>query len=160
MQDKTEYIQRFKQARDEVRKLLPDIDTKMEIYPGWTIKEMLAHLAGWDDATILALEAFVAHLPPALPAIKGLDAYNAQTVEERAELNLEQIIREWELVREQLISVFGRLPAEMLGTNVVAPWGPIVTVEQLINIMIEHEQEHAEVIRERLANPHKPPKNH
>jgi len=160
MQDKTQYIQRFNQARDEVRNLLPGIDPKMEIYPGWTIKEMLAHLAGWDDATILALEAFVAHLPPALPAIKGLDAYNAQTVEERAELNLEQIIREWELIREQLIAVFGHLPAEMLKANVVAPWGTTVTVEQLINIMIDHEQLHAEAIRERMADPHKPPKDH
>jgi hypothetical protein len=160
MTDKTLLTEQFNQARTELRELLPNIDLKMEIYPGWTIKEVIAHLAGWDDATILALDAFVAHLPPPTPAIKGLDSYNEQTVEERVDLGYEQIVREWELIREQLIKVFGNLPDEMLATSIVSPWGLTMTVEQLLKIMINHEKEHADAIRTRLANPQEPPDAH
>jgi len=160
MQNKAQLIKQFNQAREGVRTLLPDIDVHMQIYPEWTIKEVLAHLAGWDDATIMALRAFVAHDPPAVPAIKGIDPYNSQTVAERAELGYEQIVSEWELIREQLIKVLENLPDEKLPATIVSPWGPSMTVTDLINIMIEHEEEHAEVIKTRLANPHKRPQSH
>lgn len=160
MQNKTQLIQRFNQARDEVRALLPDIDTKMQIYPGWTIKEVLAHLAGWDDATILALEAFTAGNPPAVPAIRGIDPYNSQTVAERSKLNYDQIVQEWEFVREQLVPLLDNIPNEKMEATIVSPWGPSMTVADLLVIMVEHEKEHAEVIRARQANPDKPPKAH
>ncbi len=160
MQKKTQLIQRFNQARDEVRALLPDIDVHMQIYPEWTIKEVLAHLAGWDDATILALEAFLAGNSQPVPASRGIDPYNAQTVAERSELNYTQIVREWELVREQLIPHLDRLTDQQLDATIISPWGPSMTVADLINIMIEHEEEHAKVIRTRLANPRERPQAH
>jgi hypothetical protein len=160
MQNKAQLIQRFNQARDDVRALLPNIDIHMQIYPGWTIKEVLAHLAGWDDATILALEAFVTGDPPPTPAVRGFDFYNAQTVAERATLNYEQIVREWELVREHLLPILDNIPDEKLSATIVSPWGPHVTIADLIAIMSEHEEEHAHVIRTRRENPSQPPQSH
>jgi hypothetical protein len=160
MQNKTQLIQRFNEARHKVRVLLPDIDIHMEIYPGWTIKEVLAHLAGWDDATILALEAFASGNPPPVPAVRGIDLYNSQTVAERAKLDYGQIISEWDLVREQLISILENIEGEKLGAAIVSPWGPSMTVAELITVMTEHEEEHAEVIRGRQANSGQPPKAH
>jgi hypothetical protein len=151
MQNKTQLIQQFNQARDEFRALLPGMDIHMEIYPGWTIKEVLAHLAGWDDATILALEAFTSGNPPPVPALLGIDLYNSQTVAERTTLDYEQIIREWEWVREKLVSILENITDENLEATIVSPWGPSMTVAELINVMTEHEEEHAEVIRGRLV---------
>jgi hypothetical protein len=151
-----QFVKRLTQAREEVQALLPDIDIHMEIYPGWTIKEMLAHLAGWDDATILALKAYIAGEPPPTPADRGLDAYNAQTIAERSGLNYDQIVREWEWVRGQLIPILYQIEEEKLGTIIVSPWGDSMTIAHLLNIMIEHEEEHAEVIRACMANPGQP----
>ena len=160
MQNKTQIIDRFNQARDEVRALLPDIDTHLEIYPGWTIKEVLAHLAGWDDATILALKAFLAGDAPPVPAGRGIDPYNAQTVAERANLNYEQIVREWGLVREQITPLLEELTDEKMAVTIVAPWGDSMTVADMITVMAAHEEEHAHAIRTRLANPQHPPQAH
>jgi len=160
MQDKAQLVNRFNQAREGSRAVLAGIDTHLEIYPGWTIKEVLAHLAGWDDATIMALNAFVAHDPPPTPASIGLDAYNEQTVEQRHSLDYRQIVEVWELIREQLLKVLANVPEEMLTAKIVSPWGDLVTVEQLVNIMINHEREHSEIVKTRSANPQDPPGAH
>ena len=154
MQDKAHLMRAFDQAREKMRAVLPGIDTHMEIYPNWTIKETLAHLAGWDDATIAALRAFGAGQPSPLLALRGIDFYNAQTVAERTDLQYEQIVQEWELVREQLKAILNDLPAERLGDKIVSPWGPITTVARLVTIMADHEEEHAAVVQELRKTKH------
>ena len=160
MTGKAHIIERFNKAREDVRALLPAIDRRMEIYPGWTIKEVLAHLAGWDDATILALKAYLAGEAPPVPAERGIDLYNVQTVAERANLNYDQIVEEWGMVRDQLSPLLDSLTDEKLAAKIVAPWGPTITVGALIEDMAGHEEEHAAVIRARLANPQQPPQPH
>jgi hypothetical protein len=148
MTHKTTLMQEFDQARNHMRGLLVDLDTQLEIYPEWTIKELLAHLAGWDDATILALQAHSRGETPPMLAMRGITFYNAQTVGERANLNLSQIIREWEMVREQLLAILTDLPDEKLNDTIVSPWGQPLTVAELVKIMADHEEEHAEAIQE------------
>lgn len=160
MQSKAELIEEFMAARDIVRKLLPEIDPHMEIYPGWTIKEVLAHITGWDDSTILALQQFSAGAPPILTAIRGILYHNQQTVEERKDLTLEQVIREWEWVREQLIPVVDGLNEQDFETRIVAPWGESISVYGVLKIMVDHEYDHAEIIRERMSKPGEAPKAH
>ena len=149
MKDKTTLLQEFDQARERMRRALAGIDPSLGIYPLWTVKELLAHLAGWDDATILALQALQAGNEPPLLAMRGIDFYNAQTVAERAELNYDQIVKEWEMVREQLVKLLNELPDELISKRAVTPWGAIMPVASLVQIMIDHEEEHAEVVEEK-----------
>lgn len=160
MKTKIELIEQFNQTRETVRKLLPDIDVHMEIYPGWTIKEVLAHLSGWDDSTVQALQTFAAGAPPLMTAARGINYHNAQTVAERKELTFDQVVREWEWIREQLIPIVQQMTEQDLAATLIAPWGDSVSVLELLSIMIEHEAEHAKVIRARMANPEEPPHAH
>ncbi len=160
MQNKSELIEHFILTRNQLRELLPKIDIHMEIYPGWTIKEVLAHLIGWDDASIIALQMFAAGQPPLMTAARGINFYNSQTVAERKELTLEQIIREWEWVREQLIPIVHALTDKELAATLVAPWGGSMSVLDLLNVIVHHENEHTEVIKARIADPHQPPNEH
>jgi DinB superfamily len=148
MIDKANLMKEFDQARSHMRQLLDEIDARVKIYPEWTIKELLAHLAGWDDATILSLQAFEKGEATPLLAMRGIDFYNAQTVGERTELDLSQIIREWEMVREQLLAILAAMPEEKLSEKIVSPWGPTFTVARLVQIMADHEEEHAMAIQE------------
>ena len=160
MQNKAQLLQQFDQARGKMREALPGIDLRLEIYPAWTIKDVLAHLAGWDDATIAALKAFVAGDAPPVPAVVGIAVYNAQTVAERTALDYEHIVKEWEWVREQLKALVSELPPEKLEATIVSPWGPPMTVVQLITVMTNHEEEHAVHIQAQRANPGQPPRAH
>ncbi len=150
MKDKATILKEFDQARGHMRTVLLQANPKMGIYPEWTIKELLAHLAGWDDATIQALQALELGNEPPLLAMRGIDFYNSQTVAERAELNYDQIVKEWELIRKQLIALLNEMPEELVQKQIVTPWADIMSVASMVQVMIDHEEEHAEAVEERL----------
>jgi hypothetical protein len=160
MQSKSELIEQFTKARETIRTLLAQIDPHMEIYPSWAIKEVLAHLAGWDDSTVQAIQTFAAGQPPLMTAIRGINYHNQQTVEERKELTLEQVTREWEWVRGQLIPLIEQMSEQDFNTKIITPWGQLLSIYDVLKIMVDHEEEHAEIIRERMENPHEPPQEH
>jgi Mycothiol maleylpyruvate isomerase N-terminal domain. len=64
--EKKVLLQLMEDTRLRIESLIPKIDTQLEIYPGWTIREVMEHVAGWDDAAIATLRAHleVNHFPP------------------------------------------------------------------------------------------------
>jgi uncharacterized protein (TIGR03083 family) len=147
-----ELIQRLAAARAVLHELLAQIPPETEIYPGWTLRQFYAHLTGWDDVVTAALRAHAAGQTPATPAVKGIDAYNAESVATRSTLDYDHIVREWRLAREQLTAALGELPLEKLDESVLYPWGPTGSVERMVGVLIWHEgEEHADELRAWLA---------
>ena len=147
MEEKTHLIQQLDEARAELWTVLADLDAGTEIYPNWTVKELLAHLTGWDEAVTSSLRAHAGGEEPAAPATLGIDFYNAQSVETRESLSYEQIHQECELAREQLKAAIHELPPEKFQEPLLFPWGPTGTVRQLIRVFVHHDKEHAEEIQ-------------
>jgi uncharacterized protein (TIGR03083 family) len=139
-------IDSLDRARQRMCAVVDHLDRARLVYPPWTIKQVLAHLAGWDDATTSALRAHAGAEAPATPAVLGINSYNAQSVAEREALSFDQIYAEWQLAREQLKEALRALPAEKLAEPLLFPWGRTGSVAQIIDIMAEHEVEHAEEI--------------
>lgn len=151
MEKKTQYIRQLDTARANMQAEIVGIDVQMEIYPGWTIKHVLAHIAGWDDAVTTSLRAHASGDEPGALAAAGIDAYNAQSVATRAVLNYEQVVREWELARKQLKTTINEMPPEKLEAELLFPWGRRGTIAQIVVIFANHEDEHAHEIQERKA---------
>jgi hypothetical protein len=151
MEERTRLIQQLAGARDKMRALLADVDTRSEIYPHWTIKQVLAHIAGWDDACVASLRAHAAGNEPGVPAARGINPYNAQSVETREPLSYDQVVKEWELARGQFETAINEMPPEKFGERFVFPWGPTGTIAELVAIFAEHEEEHAEEIRKLMT---------
>lgn len=147
MDERDQLISDLDQARADMRSLLEEIDKNRKIYPLWTIREILAHIAGWDDAIIASLRAHIAGDVPEVSAPRGIDAYNAQTVETREGLDYDHIIREYESTRETLKQFLRDMPENRFRASFTLPWGPTGTVTQVIDIFSSHELEHAHEIR-------------
>ncbi|MBU0493219.1 MAG: DinB family protein [Chloroflexi bacterium] len=148
MDEKARLIEELDRSRAELWAALAGLDQQYEIYPNWTIKHLLAHLAGWDDATIATLRAHAVGEEPATPAVYGIDVYNAQSVEERVALSYEQVVQECNLTREQVKAAIRDLPPAKMDERLVTAWGPKTTVDRLVRTFVEHEKEHAHEIRE------------
>jgi len=148
MEEKKRLIQRLDAAHAKMKAALAEVDTQMEIYPDWTIKHVLAHIAGWDDATVSSLRAHAGGEEPATPAVRGIDFYNAQSVTTRESLSYEHIVKEWELAREQLKVAINDMPPERLAEPLLFPWGETGTIAQLVAIFASHEEEHTRDIQE------------
>lgn len=135
------------EARARLYGLVKDFDPGLEVYPGWTVKELLAHITGWDDLVIAALEAFMANEPMPMAAITGVDPYNARTVSERSNLPLERIRHEFHATRQVLKDTIWRLPAERYSEIANLPWGDRASIADMIRIFSHHEHEHyAEIV--------------
>jgi hypothetical protein len=143
MDDRMQLIEQLDNARQMMHNIVDEIDPDLEIYEGWTIKDLLAHLTGWDDSTIASLEAHIAGDAPATPAARGIDYYNTQTVETRQSLDLEHVLREWEFTRERLKKLILEMPRDKIEQTLVVAWGSTGTVRELVQIFAEHEEEHA-----------------
>jgi uncharacterized protein (TIGR03083 family) len=149
MLDKREaLIQQLDAARAVLIELLADVPPETEIYPGWTLRQFYAHLTGWDDVVTASLRAHALGQTPATPAVKGIDAYNADSVATRETLDYQHIVQEWRLAREQLKAALRELPLEKLAEPLLYAWGPTGSVEKMIEVFVHHEgTEHAEELR-------------
>jgi hypothetical protein len=149
-------LKRLDESRLKLEELLPKIDPSKEIHPGWSIRQMLAHITGWDAACIDALRAHGVDRPTSIPAIHSLDEYNEKTVSSRNGLTYDQTLKEWRLTRQVLREIIEQLPEEKFLVPVAVPWGRKTTVTNLVDIFSGHEEEHAQDITEWLKHPEKP----
>jgi hypothetical protein len=154
--DRDSLLHRLEEARMKIEELLPKIDPEKEVYPGWSIKHLLAHITGWDNTSIDVLRSHAMGCPPSIPAIHSLDKYNELTVSSREGLTYRQTLNEWRLKRQVFREIIEQLPEEKFLEPVAVPWGRKISVTRLVDIFCHHEEEHAQDIKEWLKQPEKP----
>lgn len=115
----------------------------------WSIKNCLAHLAGWEDWIAQALQAGLTngHIPDHLrSALQDFNAFNAEQVAEREELTPDEQLTELQRVRGALFEIVGHLDEETL--NAPQPWaGKNRSIAFYLNILPHHDEEHMEDIQ-------------
>ena len=143
--DLTVLLAEIDQVRTDMGKVVQEIDTKLMIYPGWTIKEMIAHITAWEVVIHKAFQAYIAGDPPYFLREQDFDIFNEEAVNFRASWSMEQVLQEWRDVRKDLIKTIQKLKETDLPVEMVLPWGSERTVAELIEIIGEHEGEHMKV---------------
>jgi hypothetical protein len=144
-------IQRLDGSRNTMNRALTFIDKGLEIYPEWTIREILIHIAGWDEVGTSTLRAHIAGEPPAPIEIQDIDTYNSYLVSSHEALTLEEVIRYWRRARREMVDALEQMPPEKFQERARFPWGETGTITRLVSILDEHEREHAAEILEMLS---------
>lgn len=150
MDERERLIQELDQARAMMVRVVNMADPSQEIYASWKLKQVLDHITGWDDAVIASLRAHISGDVPATPAQRGINDYNARTVSERESIDLDHSIREFEVTREQLKQLIRQVPPDKVAQPFVVPWGGRGTLSEVVEIFVEHEEEHAQEIQKIL----------
>jgi hypothetical protein len=150
--EKKALLQIMDDTRFRIESLLPEIDHHLEIYPGWTVREVLEHLAGWDDAAIATLRAHLEDNPLSTPEIRNLDDYNAMSISTRSDMEDEQILREWRSKRGILRKMIEEFPENKFDAPFIVPWGGKSTVTEMLEMFCEHENGHTRDIQKLLHN--------
>jgi len=122
---------------------LDEVDKQRKIYPLWTIREIVAHLSGWDDAAIGFASALLKGEIPPIPAPRGPNVYNEETVSTREGLSYDHIVREYVSTRAKLITVVRQMTEEMVTQKSILPWGDEGSLESIVQVFGPHEMEHA-----------------
>jgi hypothetical protein len=148
MEESERLIERLDQGRRTLQAMMIGLDPRTEICPGWTIKEILAHIAGWDEVATSALRAHAAGTVPAALDPPGIDAYNDLLVHKYEALSHEEMVQVWRQARRELKNALTDMPVESLHEPMLYPWGERGNAARIVAILAEHEKEHAAEIRD------------
>jgi hypothetical protein len=146
MSQREDLIAILERSREKMMAQLNEIALNRKIYPLWTIREMLAHLSGWDDAAIAFIRSLMVGETPATPAERGINAYNAQSMAAREGVDYDHIYCEFIEKRAVLLNLIREILDEKITAQYILPWGEPGTLVDIVNIWGPHEEEHAEDI--------------
>ncbi len=119
--------------------------TQIPIYDDWTVKDVLAHIIGWDQWTLeilpLILQDQADQIMPVDP-----DSLNAQTLRTWRNKSLDEVLTTIKSTHRQILEVIAGLDHKEIDMR-HRRGDRIITIRSyVINIMIDHERQHAEEI--------------
>lgn len=146
--DREELLGELEKARAELRASyqgLPDEQmTRLGAVGEWSVKDVLSHVASWDEILLPDLARLARGDTPALASIDletaSFDSANAVIMSQRRKLPLAQVLRELDIDRADVMAAVGRLPDSALAEG---QFGRV-----LIQITAAHDREHAAGILE------------
>jgi len=132
-------------------KLIPP-DREDEIFLGyWSIKDLIAHLEGWDHTNLQAIQEILAGKPPSFFQFSDRDwqSYNHTLVQQYRRDSLDEQLANQDRSHQKLMLFLASLPAqELVNGKVKRANGRTITIRNLILSEIRDELQHAEQIRD------------
>jgi hypothetical protein len=123
-----------------------------EIFLGvWSIKDVIAHLAGWDVTNIDAAKSILDGKLPGFYAYHDKDwsTYNAQLVDQYKRDDLQELIKLARETHNELIEFLLSIPAsEIYKDRGIRIKGYKVILARLLQVEKEDEEQHFEEIRD------------
>jgi uncharacterized damage-inducible protein DinB len=117
----------------------------------WSVKDLLAHIAAWDEEMLRVIQAFAmpgeAQYSYTISNEDDFAEWNSEQVAARRALTLEQTQHEFENARRDLIQIIEGITDPVLMRTKTTPWGTQSTGLELLNTEAEHDVEHAAHIR-------------
>jgi hypothetical protein len=146
--DRQQLLGELENARSELHASyqgLPDEQmTRLGAVGEWSVKDVLSHVASWDEVLLPDLARIARGETPALASIDlqtaSFDAANAAIMSQRRNLPLEQVLRVLDIDRADVVAAVGRLPDSALAEG---QFGRI-----LLQVTAAHDREHAAGISE------------
>lgn len=88
-----------------------------EVTGAWSVRHIIAHVTSWEEEALKHLPVVLAGKRPPRYSVTygGIDAFNAQTMEQKGKLSLSVILQEQADVHNRLIEVIRRTPESELG---------------------------------------------
>lgn len=152
-------IDQLDATRTELLSLLAGLDEaaldRKGLVGDWSVKNVLAHLAAWEDWVVQALPPRIA--TGTTPGefrerAANEDRFNQAEVAEREELAPDEQLMELERVRAELLAFVRQLgPAAVARTQPWDTW-PGTLPEYLLAALHDHEAEHIVALRAALAS--------
>ena len=156
---KQELIIGLKGARIDIFNSIAQLPVERlgEVFLGeWSIKDLLAHLVGWDFTNLQAIQDILSGRPPAFFRYYDQDwrSYNKSLVEKYKIEPFSELLAKAQASHQEFVSFLEALSAEQLVNGKTrSESGRTVTVRNLLQAETRDEQTHAMQIRTRFHPP-------
>jgi uncharacterized damage-inducible protein DinB len=150
-----EAIQQLRAARKDLQDTLADLTeedyTRPRAVGKWTLKDLLAYVAAWDEEMVRVLQTFPmpgeSMYTYAIADRNRFAAWNEEQVGLRREHATTRVIAEFESARRDLIQVVEGLTDAVLNRSRMTSWGKPATGFELILAQVERDRENAAQVR-------------
>lgn len=147
------FVTQLKQTHKETLKVIKgqDLNTVAHLDSGWTIKDIIIHLALSDWFSRLIIESHT-HQTPLITLSDEFKNNNVNDVlrEEYKHHSVTRALMNYNDSFQQLIYAYERMDEDTLKRVIRVPWGAEYTVEGFVTMSAEHEAEHRTQIIEAL----------
>jgi hypothetical protein len=149
-QDKASLLRLLDETRAQTLAALAKVDPDTPVYPegGWLVRDVVGHLALWEEQVCLSLQAYSEGREYSIPNFSDENVYNEQDVERRRKQSVEQVLADFSAARARMKSLIEALSADQLSGDILCPWGSRSVTAVMIQHMAEHEAEHCQHIIE------------
>lgn len=143
-------------TREETLELIGQMDTHDWDHPvqttegGWTVKQMLLHLATAESGQLRTAQAIAAG-QLTVPDDFDLDRYNRRQIEKNQEKQPPEILFGMAESQQKLLAFLDTMSAEDLEKRGKHGRGDVISLEQLFYRIGEHEAEHTAEIKQALG---------
>jgi hypothetical protein len=82
----------------------------------WSVRDILAHVTTWEEEALKHLPSILEGRRPPRYSVSygGIDAFNARTTQEKAELSLPDVLRQLDETHQRIIELVRRAPETLL----------------------------------------------
>jgi hypothetical protein len=120
--------------------------TQIPIFDNWTVKDVLAHIIGWDEWTLENLPLIVQDRAGEVSAIDP-DALNQQSVQAWRNTPLSDVLATIKTTHQQILNIIANLNHKEIDMRHTRGKQIITIRSYVIDIMVDHERRHAEEIQ-------------
>jgi hypothetical protein len=120
---------------------------------GWTLKDVLGHVADWEWLCVDAVRQMAAGHPPQVDYDGDLEAWNQAHVEARRDQPWEAVGADCHAARKALLEVLEGMSQADLSRRIPSRWSPEDTPYRWAQACLAHDREHVEGLRSQEVKP-------
>ena len=130
-----------------IRGLSQEDMTQIQVEGVWTIKDVLGHIASWEETYLVPLRRVADGGPFEAEVIEDYTPWNEKQAARKRRIPLSAILDELDAVRQDLVTTANRLSTEQWNRTMPFTWGGEGTVAQALDVLAEHEWDHVHTIQ-------------
>lgn len=157
--DKKKMFEKLNKSHSDLKEVISEDNLDYVIFTesGWSVRDILGHIATWDREVIKSLQAFLKGESYLIVDLDDDESdFNGLAVQEQRKLSKTELLNEWNSAQEELIQALNEIPLDKYQGDFEYPWGDENgTILVLIGYMIDHKHEHREEIMKALKNTNK-----
>jgi uncharacterized damage-inducible protein DinB len=149
---KEDVLAKLSKSRRELRRATQGLSeaemTQVQVEGVWTIKDVLGHVASWEEICLEPLRRYADGEPFEAQVVKDYVIFNEELAARKQDTPLDVVLDEWDAIRQELVAAASKLPAEQWEQRVLVPWGDEGTVTEMLDELYHHELEHVHAIQQ------------
>lgn len=120
--------------------------TQVPVFDDWTVKDVLCHIIGWDEWTLENLPLMVQNRADEISAVNP-DTLNQQSLEAWRDKPLSDVLTTIKTTHQKILDIITNLDHKEIDMRRTRGEKIVTIRSYVINIMIDHERQHAEEIQ-------------